>query len=149
MILTAEQLESISKDPRTFLSRAYRSHERIAAKRERIYSWRQIAEFITVQLRAEPSGGSGPSKIVENSVCNIIDLQREIEDEIRELVDVQREIGYAIHKLVVDPTHKTLLELRYLNYLKWEEIAVRLDVTFRWTMTLHKKALEEISAKAL
>ena len=148
MKLTQEQLQKIKEDPKAFLNRGYRSNERIAAKRERIESWHQLAESITVELKQTP-GGSGPSKIVENSVCNIVDLQREIEDEISELVDIQREIGLAINELVDDPTHKALLEMRYLNYLKWEEIAVRFDVTFRWTMTLHKRALEQISTKAL
>lgn len=46
-------------------------------------------------------------------------------------------------------TLNALLEMRYLKYLKWEEIAVRLDITFRWTMTLHKKALTIFTESAL
>lgn len=149
MRLAKKQLTNISRDPKAFLNRAYRTNERITAKRERIESWRQLAESITAPINDMPSGGSGPSKLVETSVCNIVDLQNELKDEIWELVETQREIGFAIQELVDDPTHKTLLELRYLNYLKWEEIAVRLNITFRWTMTLHKRALKEISSKAL
>lgn len=148
MTLTHEQLEQIAEDPKGFLSQGYRTKERIAAKRERIESWQQLAVSITAPISDMPSGGSGPSKLVEASVCNILDLQREIEEEIKELVSLERSIGSAINLLVEDTTHKGLLEMRYLNYLKWEEIAVRFDITFRWTMTLHKRALEEISTKA-
>ena len=136
-------------EAKEFLNRGYRAKDRIAAKQERIDHWRQIAESITAEIK--PSGGvsTSPSKKIENCVCNIVDLQDEIQSEIDELVAVEREVEKAIVAAVVDPTLRAVLEMRYLNYLKWEEIAVRLDVTFRWTMSLHKKALEIFSAKAL
>ena len=107
-----------------------------------------IAESITAAIKPVAAFSSMPSKKVEDCVCNIIELQEEIQEEIDGLVQVEREIGRAITKAVEDPTLRALLEMRYLNYLKWEEIAVRLDVTFRWTMTLHRRALEEFSSKA-
>lgn len=128
-------------DAREFLNRGYRARERIQAKEERIESWRQIAESVTAALKPVATFSSTPSKKVEDCVCNIVDLQQEILDEINELTAIEREIGRAINRAGLDPTLKSLLEMRYLRYLKWEEIAVRLGLTFRWTMTLHKKAL--------
>lgn len=128
-------------DAREFLDRGYRARERIQAKEERIESWRQIAESVTAALKPVATFSSTPSKKVEDCVCNIVDLQQEILDEINELTAIEREIGRAINRAGLDPTLKSLLEMRYLRYLKWEEIAVRLGLTFRWTMTLHKKAL--------
>lgn len=136
-------------DAREFLNRGYRARERIQAKEERIESWRQIAESVTAALKPVATFSSTPSKKVEDCVCNIVDLQDEIQAEILELTQIEREIGLAISQVVEDPTLRALLEMRYLNYLKWEEIAVRLDITFRWTMTLHRRALEVFSEKAL
>lgn len=136
-------------EAKEFLNRGYQSRIRIRAKKERIENWRRIAESITAAIKPVAAFSSTPSKKVEDCVCNIIDLQEEIQEEIDGLVQVEREIGRAITKAVEDPTLRALLEMRYLNYLKWEEIAVRLDVTFRWTMTLHRRALEEFSSKAL
>lgn len=138
-----------TEEAKEYLNRGYRSRERIQAKRERIESWRQIAESITAQLRPDGGVKSSPSKKIENCAVNIVGLQNEIQAEIDELVAVEKEIGASIEMYVLDPTLKSVLEFRYLNYLKWEEIAVRLDITFRWTMTLHKRALELFSAKAL
>lgn len=135
-------------EAKEFLNRGYQSRIRIRAKKERIENWRRIAESITVAIKPVAAFSSMPSKKVEDCVCNIIELQEEIQEEIDGLVQVEREIGRAITKAVEDPTLRALLEMRYLNYLKWEEIAVRLDVTFRWTMTLHRRALEEFSSKA-
>lgn len=136
-------------EAKEFLNRGYQSRIRIQAKKERIENWRRIAESITAAIKPVAAFSSMPSKKVEDCVCNIIELQEEIQEEIDSLVQVEREIGRAITKTVEDPTLRALLEMRYLNYLKWEEIAVRLDVTFRWTMTLHRRALEEFSSKAL
>lgn len=135
-------------EAKEFLNRGYQSRIRIRAKKERIENWRRIAESITAAIKPAAAFSSMPSKKVEDCVCNIIELQEEIQEEIDGLVQVEREIGRAITKAVEDPTLRALLEMRYLNYLKWEEIAVRLDVTFRWTMTLHRRALEEFSSKA-
>ena len=136
-------------EAKEFLNRGYQSRIRIRAKKERIENWGRIAESITAAIKPVAACSSMPSKKVEDCVCNIIELQEEIQEEIDGLVQVEREIGRAITKAVEDPTLRALLEMRYLNYLKWEEIAVRLDVTFRWTMTLHRRALEEFSSKAL
>lgn len=136
-------------EAKEFLNRGYQSRIRIRAKKERIENWRRIAESIPAAIKPVAAFSSMPSKKVEDRVCNIIELQEEIQEEIDGLVQVEREIGRAITKAVEDPTLRALLEMRYLNYLKWEEIAVRLDVTFRWTMTLHRRALEEFSSKAL
>lgn len=136
-------------DAKEYLNRGYRTRERIRAKKERIEHWRQIAESITAEIKDVVAFSSTPSKKVEDCVCNIVDLQREIQEEINELVRVEREIGEAINAADLDSTLKALLEMRYLNYLKWEEIAVRLDITFRWTMTLHKKALTIFGESAL
>ena len=135
-------------EAKEFLNRGYQSRIRIRAKKERIENWRRSAESITAAIKPVAAFSSMPSKKVEDCVCNIIELQEEIQEEIDGLVQVEREIGRAITKAVEDPTLRALLEMRYLNYLKWEEIAVRLDVTFRWTMTLHRRALEEFSSKA-
>lgn len=136
-------------DAKEFLNRGYRTRERIQAKRERIDNWHRIAESITAAIKPVVSFSSTPSKKVEDCVCNIIELQDEIQAEILELTQIERKIGLAISQAVEDPTLRALLEMRYLNYLKWEEIAVRLDITFRWTMTLHRRALEVFSEKAL
>lgn len=46
---------------------------------------------------------------------------------------------------VPDPTLQRLLELRYIECLSWERIAVELHYTFRHTIRLHGDALKEVS----
>lgn len=125
-----------------FLNRGYRLRERIAAKEKRIAEWERRATSTTLTLSPVTSFSSQPSKKVEDAACAIADLQKELQIEIQNLINIEKEIATAIESAVKDPTLKLLLELRYLNCLKWEEIAIGLGVTFRWTMVLHKKALK-------
>lgn len=137
------------QEAKDFFNRGYRSRERIKVKEERIDEWIRRAESITAEIKPVASFSSTPSKKVEDAACAIVDLQSEIKAEIYELAAIELEIGRAINQAVTDPTLNALLEMRYLKYLKWEEIAVRLDITFRWTMTLHKKALTIFTESAL
>ena len=125
--MTEEVLQLLSDDPMVVLNRGYRAKERIAARQKRIEEWRQIAESITANPENASSGGGYPTSKTENCVVAIMTLQEEIKDEIKELVE--------------DLNFKTVLELRYLSYLRWEEIAVRMNYTFRWTQELHRRAL--------
>ena len=146
--MTQEQLKQIADDPKAFLNKGYRAKERIEAKRARIASWQQLAESITAELSDMPAG-VGPSKIVENSVCNIVDLQKEISEDIQELIKIEHEISLAINSFVLSPTYKAVLEMRYLNYYKWEEIAFKLSYTFNWTLAIHKRALSTIAKESV
>ncbi len=124
-----------------FLNQGYHAKARIRAKEERIENWRQIAESITAQIRPDSAGSSLPSKKVEDCACNIVDLQNEIKEEIAALVQAEREVGKFIREAPLDETDRFIMELRYLNYKKWEEITVELNYAYRWIMRRHKRAI--------
>ena len=149
--MTREQIQAIIDCPRTFLGRCYKIHERIAAKRERIESWRERAESTTAVLRpgGESSVDGYKQSLIAKSVVGIVSLEEEIEAEISALMEMEREVGQAISMFVTDSRYKTLLEMRYLNQLRMEEIAARLGYAFRWAQRLHGKALKEMKEAAL
>lgn len=129
------------QEVKDFLNRGHRIKERIAAKERRIDEWRRRAESITAEIKPVASFSSTPSKKVEDAACAIADLQSEIRAEIYELAAVELEIGRLIKESGLDDTDQFMMELRYLNYMRWEEIAVALHYTCRWVMRRHKKVL--------
>lgn len=147
--MTDEQIEMICEDPKTFLRRGRKAKGLIAAKRERIESWRSLATSITVELK--PDSGS-PSmykqSLVENAVCNIVDLENEILAEIEALVNIEKEIHAAIELFVTDDRYKAVLELRYLNGYSWRSIGARLYYGEDWVCRLHGAALAEMQQAA-
>ncbi len=149
MTITEDLLMKLAEDPVAVLNRGYRAQERIAARSNRIKHWREIAVSITVNPENTGGGsGGGPSLKTENCVIKIMELEEEIKDEIAELVEVEKEAGAIIKALVEDPNHKAVLEHRYVEQKRWEEIAVEMGYTFRWTQTLHQRALKELRENA-
>ena len=146
--MTEEILQSLAEDPVSVLNRGYRAKERIAARQKRIEDWRQIAESITANPENASSGGGYPTSKTENCVVAIMTLEEEIRDEIIEIADFERQTSQIIKELIEDLNFKTVLELRYLSYLRWEEIAVKMNYTFRWTQELHRRALTALKEAA-
>ena len=147
MTFSQELLDSLLKDPIAVLNRGYRAKERIAARQERIKSWRQIAESITANPE-NSSGGSGPSNKVERCVLSIVELEEEITDEITEIAGYEVENSRVLRFFVAEPNYRAVLEHRYLEYKPWEVIAVEMGYTFRWTQELHRRALNALKKRA-
>lgn len=143
-----ENLEILAEKPKEFLNRCKWHEQRIKFKQAQIQKYRDMACSITAPLKDNPSFGSGvPSSKIENCIANIDGLERDIQEEIEKLRTELRTIEEAIN-LVSNKDLKFILEARYLQQMKWEEIAVLLPRSYRWTLRLHGKALQELSKEA-
>ena len=124
-----------------YLQQAYRINTRINSKIEQIKSLRELAERITAEIERTPKGsGDG----MAGAVDSIVDLQKEVCDEVTLLVGVKREIGQIISE-VENIDQRTVLELRYLSCLRWEEIAVIMGYSMQRVFQIHKEAINAIN----
>ena len=80
---------------------------------------------------------------MEDTVCRIIDLESEINQDMLWLVELKKGIVRRI-KAVENTELQMVLELRYLSYMRWEEIAIELGYGIDNVFRLHRKALAEI-----
>ena len=87
-----------------------------------------------------PGGGNRNVYRMQDIIGKIIDLENEINADIDQLVDLKRDI-VAIIKAVENPEYQTLLELRYLCFKTWEQIAVDMGYELRYLHKLHHRAL--------
>lgn len=78
---------------------------------------------------------------MEDAILKIINLQEHINHDIAMLVDLKAEIVKVI-KEVKNPEYQTLLELRYLCFKTWEQIAVDMNYGIDNVFKLHQKALK-------
>lgn len=81
---------------------------------------------------------------VEDIIIKLCDLEAEITQEIDELIDKKRVAKEEIDK-IEDVTLRSILTMRYLEMLKWEEIAVQLNYDYRHVLRLHGEALNKLS----
>lgn len=130
-----------------FLSQAYRIDLRINSKMEQIRSLRSLAEKASNILSPVPYSGTRNVHRLEDVIVKIVDLESEINVEIETLMETKRAIAEAL-SLVTQSDYRTLLELRYICCLTWEEIAGELHVSVRSVHRIHGNALNEITVKA-
>ena len=129
-----------------YLSQAYRLDQRIDAKIEQVASLRNLAAKATSTLSDVAPSGTRNVHRMEDIIIKIIDLENEINADIDILVDLKREIMAAIRS-IHDPDYCTVLELRYLCFKPWEQIAVEMGYSIDNVYKLHRMALKTLEAQ--
>ena len=128
-----------------YLSQAYRIDQRINSKLEQVVSLRDLSKKATATLSDMPHSPNKNIHSMENIIVKIVDLEKEINQDIDQLVDLKREIVTTI-KRIDNPVYQTLLELRYLSFKSWEQIAVEMGYSLQHVFRLHERALKYVSS---
>ena len=131
-----------------YLGQAYRLDQRINSKLEQVLSLRDLTTKATATMSDMPGGGSRNVYKMQDIIAKIIDLENEINADIDQLVDLKREMVATI-KAVTDPESQTLLELRFLCFKTWEQIAVEMSYSIQHIYRLRDKALTQIIPPAV
>lgn len=128
-----------------YLGQAYRLDQRINSKLEQVLSLRELTTKATATMSDMPGGGSRNVYKMQDIIGKIVDLENEINADIDQLVDLKREM-VAVIKAVADPEYQTLLELRFLCFKTWEQIAVDMNYSIQHIYRLRDKALKMVVA---
>ena len=95
------------------------------------------------RVQSSPAGDK-----MSSAVIKWVDMEVEVTAMIDELVDLKNQIIGEIHQLD-DQRYIQILEKRYIDQLKWEEIALSMNMDIRWVYRLHGYALQEFSKHVL
>lgn len=136
-------METEKMTAKEYLSQAYRIDRRIDSKIEQVQSLRELATKATATLSDMPRNPSPNVSRMADFITKAMDLENEINQDLCRLIDLKREITTVV-KCVVTPELQTLLELRYLCFQTWEEIAEALHYDVRHVYRLHGTALSEV-----
>jgi len=127
-----------------YLGQAYRLDQRINSKLEQLASLNDLANKVTTTLTGMPKNPNRNLSLVADAVAKIVDLQAEINCDIDLLVDLKCDMVRII-KSVGNAEYQTLLELRYLCFKTWEQIAVDMNYSIDNVYRIHRKALCAVS----
>jgi len=130
-----------------YLSKARKLDAQIKADLRELEHWRALSVSIS-------GGGYGPhynaSKNVEAPFVKCIEKTAELEEKIKretnDLILLKMDMLERIHSLE-NVDYQSVLELRYLSYRTWEQIAEEMKYSIRWIYKLHGKALQEMEQK--
>ena len=126
-----------------YLSQAFHIDQRISSKLSQVMRLREAATNCTATLTDMPRPDSPSRQQMTDTICKIVDLEREINEDIDRLVDLKAEARRAINA-VSDPDQQLILELRYLCYKPWSEIMTELGYSEPTIYRLHGEALKKI-----
>ena len=129
------------KNAKEYLGQAYRIDQRINSKIEQVSALNNMATKATSTISDMPGSATRNIHRMEDVIVKIIDLQNEINADIDELVDFKAEVMSVI-KSIDNLEYQTLLELRYLCFRPWEQIAIELGYSINNVFKMHRKAIE-------
>ena len=136
-------MEGTKMTARQYLGQAYRLDQRIKSKLIQLSLLRDNAMNITTNLKEITVQTSHDNTKMENTILKIMQQEKEIDDEIDRLVNLKSEVRRVIGEVPIIE-YQLLLELRYLCFRSWEEIAVEMGYSIDYVFKVHRKALEMV-----
>ena len=138
-----ESSATVSFNPKAYLSQ-YRTLKLIVAAKERqlhelygMYDAALSVDYTKAKVQ-EPRGDKTASIAVR-----VADMDRKISDDIKKALDLMGEIMIVIDE-VENPLFRSILSLRYINGLTFDEISDEIEYERSWLVRLHGRALKEI-----
>ena len=130
-----------------WLNRAYKIDERIKTLETEKKDLMTLAARCTADLSkasVKSSPGNGSEGAFIHYADSVSRYEKKIDMLIDELYTIKNEVVSAIAK-VENPTYRELLTLRYLQYKKWDDIALKMHFDCDYVRgSLHGKALKKI-----
>ena len=120
----------------------------ISTKTEELSRWREISEKTAgiAYSHAKTGRMGGRGSRIEDCVLKIDAIERVIKDDVEKLLLLKTRISGIIEK-INDPVCKSLLSLRYLNAMSWEQVAEFMNYSYVHVVNrLHPKALNKFDA---
>jgi DNA-directed RNA polymerase specialized sigma subunit len=132
--------------PKEYMEQAYRIDQRIESKLAQIQSLNDLATKATSVMSLVPPSGTRNVHRMEDTIVKIVGLQEEINKDIDELVDYKHELVGVLRR-VANPEYRTLLELRYLGFKTWEEIALEMGYSIQHIYRIRNRAVSSVKIK--
>lgn len=95
-----------------------------------------------MQIKSDMVQESHQSNKQEDLIIKMIDLEKEISKDIDKLIDEKKRAKAVIDKL--DGPYRLVMTMRYLECMKWEEIAYRIGYSIQAVYKIHGQALKRV-----
>lgn len=128
-----------------YLKQAYRLNELIQCNKQELDDLHLLSnsipgiDYSKDKVQNSSSGDAG----FTNIVMKIIDLEKAINADIEKMLSLKLEIRTVINS-VKDNEEKLLLNLRYLNFLSWDDVCSEMNVSMRTAHRIHSTALAHV-----
>ena len=128
-----------------YLEQAYRLDQEINEKLEQLERHRALAQKVTASYAGVYVSHTRNNTSLEDTIVRMIEAEEAMNRKIDELINLKIEIAETINQ-VRNENYRLILEMRYLGFHTWEEIADTLHYTVRWVRKMHARALDVVDA---
>ena len=132
----------VTMDAKEYLGQYQLAEAEIEACYEQIAALRDEATRMSAELSDMPGGGE--CRDLDDIVAEMVDLRSELIERIRRANQLRKEICDVIYSLD-DERLIRLLHLRYVDCLKWEDVAERIGTDLRYVYRMHGRALQKVT----
>lgn len=125
-----------------YLSQLLNLERLIEAKRlecERLDTMSKKVSSTLSECKVEASPDNDKNAVI---IIRMIDLKKDISEQMKVYAELQAKISKEIDA-VEDIRYRSLLIMRYINGLKFGDIADKMNYGTRWVLILHREALKE------
>jgi DNA-directed RNA polymerase specialized sigma subunit len=129
---------------KNFLNKIRKIDLLIDTKLEEVSALRDRLTNITVNTEHERVQTSMQGDKFADTIAKIIELEEKVNADIDLLVNYKSRASELIEKLD-DDILKVILYKRYFEGRTFEEIAVTINYSWRWTCKLHGRALQKLN----
>lgn len=130
-----------------YLGRLHRLEELLASNLDELEKLGEISTSISSPKWTETKvmGTHTNEPRFASVLVRITDLEKEVEADIAKMIDLRAEIRDIINRM---PNVKAILVLkyRYIEFLKWEEIAQRMNLPLNQIHNIHRNALLRVGS---
>ena len=96
---------------------------------------------ITPQLKQDVVTGGSSHDRMSSTIAKIVDLEKEINIKVDAYIDKKAQIIRMLEK-VRNPDYLKVLQLRYIEYKTFDDIALEMHYSHCWICRLHGRALQ-------
>jgi len=127
-----------------YLSQARMLEQRINAKLDRVSRLRALTQKVTVTMNDDPVSHTRNVTSLQDQIIRLMEAEESLNRQIDMLVDFKAEVQEVL-ELIDDEDDKLVLELHYLCFRSWEEIAEVMNYHVRSIYRIHGQALQKLN----
>lgn len=126
-----------------YLERAKNIDLLIASDKRELEKLRSQAAGLSGKDFSERVQSSANNSSIDNIIDKIIELKNKINKDLKECIALKNEI-FDVIKAVKNNDERIVLQLRYIEFMKWTEISVEMKYSLRGIHELHGRALKNV-----
>lgn len=126
-----------------YLNQARLLDQRINTKLERVTRLRSLTQRVTAAMDSEVVSHTRNVTSLEDQIIRLMEEEESLNQAIDRLVNLKSEVSEVL-TLIHDTDCQLILELRYLCFRSWEEIAEVMHFHIRTVYKVHGRALQKL-----